>query len=353
MHFGKSLPSILVLSTVFLLGLNSCGKKDRKNIYFLSPVEGQSVIAGQNLLLKTDAEAGKFDSIRYFFDSKFVASRTDTQAVEYSLTRGRLGGRLLSAIVYSGNDSTEVTTNVQVLPFKAPVKYSYKVINTFPHDTASYTEGLEYHDGLLYESDGEYGQSSLRKADLKTGKVIQKIDIDKRFFAEGITVINNKIIMLTYKEGIGFEYDINTLKELKQFPYTAGREGWGLCFDGKQIYNTDGSNNIYILNKDTYQKEGTIEVYDIKGPVDKLNELEFIDGKIFANIYTEDRIVIIDPQTGAVEGELNLQNIAPYPDRRETGLVLNGIAWDAAGKRLFVTGKKWNKLFEIQLSRAN
>jgi glutamine cyclotransferase len=258
------------------------------------------------------------------------------------------GGRLVIAKIYKGGTPFEVTTNIQVLPSSAPKQLSYAVVNVFPHDTTSYTEGLQYVDRVLYESDGEYAQSSLRKTDLKSGKILQKIEIPPRFFAEGIAVIDNKIIMLTWKEGVGFVYDKNSFKQLKEFSYTAGNEGWGLTYDGKQIYNTDGSNNIYILDKNTYQKKATIEVYDNKGPVNQLNELEYIDGKLLANVYQTDKIVIINPQTGGVEAEVDLSKLYPQP-RNEHADVLNGIAWDAAGKRLFVTGKKWDKLYEIKI----
>lgn len=335
---------------IFSIVLFSCKRSDKKSVYFLSPAEGLSISSGKDVFIKTDAEPGSFDSIRYFIDNRFAGSRKDTSGISVSTNGLPLGGRLLTAKVFNGNDSTEVITNIQLLASKAPLNYGYIVVNTFPHDTTSYTQGLEYHDGVLYESDGEYeGNSSLRKTELKTGKVLKQINIDPRYFAEGITVIDNKIVQLTYREGVGFEYDKNTFKKLKEFPYTAGREGWGLCFDGKQILNTDGTNNIYFLNKNTYQKEATLEVYDSNGPVDSLNELELIDGKIYANLYMKDSIAVIDPKTGAVEAYLNLAGILPAKDHFHNTNVLNGIAWDAKGKRLFVTGKKWNKLFEIKI----
>jgi glutamine cyclotransferase len=353
MLFGKQLNKILSALVLTFIAISSC-KKDNKAVYFLSPVEGASVLSGESITLKTDAEPGDFDSVRYFVDSKMVASRRDTQSVNFPTTGLPFGGRLLTAIIYRGRDSVEVTTNIQLLPSKAPIKYSYSVVNTFRHDTSSYTQGLEYHDGVLYESDGEYGQSSLRKVDYRSGNVLKKIDIPSQIFAEGITLVGNKIIMLTWQSKVGFVFDKDTFTKLGEFPYTVGNgQGWGLVFNGSQLLCTDGSNVIYQLNKDTYQQEGAIEVYDSKGPVNNLNELEFIDGKIYANIYQQDRIVIIDPKTGEVEAELNLSDLAPYADRLETGLVLNGIAWDAQSKRLFVTGKKWNKLYEIKLSKGN
>ena len=352
MHFGKNISKCFFLFGIITLAFYSCKRSSDRSVYFISPVEGGNVTPGEMIILKTDAEPGGFDSIAYFIDSKYIAGRTDTQGVKYSV-EGLFGLRVITAKIYSGADSSDVTTNIQLLPSKAPIIHSFKIVNIYPHDTTSYTEGLEYHGGILYESDGGYadlGGSSLRKADLKTGRILKKIDIDSRYFAEGITIIGNKIIQLTWKEGIGFVYDKSTFKKIAEFPYTAGREGWGLAFNGTQILNTDGTNNIYFLNKDTYQKENTLEVYDNKGPVTNLNELELVDGKIYANIYLKNDIAIIDPRTGAVEAYIHLAGLLPAEDYVEGVTdVLNGIAWDAKGRRLFVTGKKWNKLFEIKI----
>jgi len=339
---------IIILSAV---AITACNKKEHKSIYFLSPEEGSNISSGKNITLKLDAEAGSFDSVQYLVDTVAVGSKKDTSALVIPTDRFSFGNRLITAKVFKDGASEDITTNIVLLPSAAPAKYTYSVVNTFPHDTSSFTEGLEYVDGKIYESDGLKGESTLRIADLTTGKVIKKIDLDPKYFAEGITVIGDKIVQLTWQEGVGFVYNKNTLEKLKEFPYTAGREGWGLAFDGKQILNTDGTNNIYFLNKDTYQKERTLEVYDNRKAVDSLNELEFIDGKIFANIWQSSRIVIINPDTGVVEGELDLTNLYPEETRNPNADVLNGIAWDAKGRRLFVTGKKWDKLFEIKIKK--
>jgi glutamine cyclotransferase len=351
MHSGKL--KILGFIT-FCLVLASC-KRNENAVSFLSPEAGLGLNSGRNIMLKTDAKPGTFDSISYYIDTTFVGSSKDTSTLGVPTEGLPLGARLLTAKIHKGAGVTEVTSNIQLLAAKAPVQYKYTVVNTFPHDTSSYTEGLEYHDGILYESDGGYedsseGASSLRKTDLKTGKVLKQVDIRGHYFAEGITLIGNKILQLTYKEGVAYEYDKITFKKLREFPFSIGTgQGWGLCFDGKQIYNTDGSNTIYILDPKTYRQMGSIEVLNNTGPVHQLNELELIDGKLFANVYLSNKIIIIDPKTGTVEGEIDLTNLYPEDKRNVQADVLNGIAWDAKARRLFVTGKKWDKLFEIKI----
>jgi glutaminyl-peptide cyclotransferase len=332
-----------------VVAITACDKKNNKSIYFVSPEEGSNITVGKNLTLKIDAEPGSFDSVQYVLDTTVIGSKTDNAELSYSTQGLKFGTHIITAKVFNGGAAIEVTTNVVLLPSQAPVKRGFSVVNTFPHDTASFTEGLEYVDGKIYESDGLKGESTLRVAELTTGKILQNVDLEPQYFAEGITVIGDKIVQLTYQEGIGFVYDKKSLKKIKEFPYQAGREGWGLCFDGSHILNTDGTNNIYFLNKDTYQKEKTLEVYDSSGAVTQLNELEFIDGKIYANIWQTDNIVVINPQTGIVEQVLDLTSLYPKESRNPEADVLNGIAWDAKGKRLFVTGKKWDKLFEIKI----
>jgi glutaminyl-peptide cyclotransferase len=349
MHSGRYLHQVFFLFALVAITILSCKDSKNKNISIVSPSEGSSFKSGGMLFVKTDAEPGSFDSIKYQIDGRDITTVTDTQSVEVATGGLAFGGRLITAIVYSDNEKTEINTNFQLIPAKAAQKLTYTVVNTFPHDTSSYTQGLEYHDGILYESDGLKGESSLRKVEVKTGKILKKVDIPAQYFAEGITLVGNKIIMLTYQEGVGFIFDKNTLAKIGEFPYPGNREGWGLAFDGTHLLNSDGSSTIYYLDKDTYQIKKSIEVYDHNGPVDSLNELEYINGKIWANIYMSDRVVIINPVTGGVEQELNLQDLSPYADRQETGYVLNGIAWDAKGERLFVTGKKWNKLYQIQV----
>ena len=225
--------------------------------------------------------------------------------------------------------------------------YSYKIKNTWPHDRRAYTQGLIFLDGVLWESTGQYGASSLRKVELKTGKVIKQIAVPRQYFAEGITVFHNKVFQLTWQEQKGFIYDPDTFQKQSEFTYTG--EGWGLTHDDQYLIMSDGTNQIRFLDPTTLQTTRTISVFDRGAPVDKLNELEYIDGEIYANIWQTDRIVKIDPKSGKILGWIDLTGLLKTKDRSGEEDVLNGIAYDEAGKRLFVTGKMWPKLFEIEI----
>ena len=204
------------------------------------------------------------------------------------------------------------------MPAKAPEEYTYKVEKVFPHDTGSYTEGLLYQDGYLYESTGEPGHSTLRKVDLQTGKAVQVAKIDKQYFGEGSAIIGDKIVMLTYRDPrVAFVFDKNTFKLEKTLPYHVGVEGWGVTFDGKKLYTDDSTNRIWFLNKDTYQQTGFVDVYDNKGPVNQVNELEYIDDKLYANVYTTDTILMISPKTGAVLQRIDMKNLWPETQRQQ------------------------------------
>ena len=247
-------------------------------------------------------------------------------------------------------DKTKKLTNtVYFLADAPPAIYDYKIINTYPHDKNAYTQGLEIHNGFLYESTGQYGKSSLRKVELKTGKVLQKIDLDKQYFGEGITKFGDNIIMLTWRKGIGFIYDFNTFEQKGTFKYTKSLEGWGLTHNGEKLIKTDGTERIWFLNPETQKEESYIEAYTDKRKVQNLNELEYIDGEIYANVYQQNSILIVDAKTGKINGVANLNGLRDKVEQHPKLDVLNGIAYDKATKKLYVTGKNWSKLFEIEL----
>ncbi|MBC7745330.1 MAG: glutaminyl-peptide cyclotransferase [Flavobacterium sp.] len=325
--------------------------------YWIKPEAGTSVNLGDPLALQLKLAVNNADSIIYYADSTRLLIKKDTSEAVIETKNLSLGNRLITARIYRKGKLEEINTNIILKSSLIPKKFSYQILKTFDHDTSSYTQGLEFDNGYFYESDGgnspETGYSSLRRVQPATGKVVQKVDFAKTFFAEGLTVVDDKIVLLTWQAKIGVVFDKNSFKELSEFPYQNSPEGWGLCSDNKRLYKSDGTNLIYFLNRDSYQEEGYIEVYDQKGPVDSLNELEFIDGMIYANVYLTNRIVIINPKNGQVTGEIDMSDLLPAIYNYPGTDVLNGIAWDAKGKRLFVTGKRWAKLFEIQLKSKN
>jgi glutamine cyclotransferase len=225
--------------------------------------------------------------------------------------------------------------------------YTFRIINTYPHDSNAYTQGLIYQDDIFYEGTGLRGQSTLRKVEVETGQVFQLLRLADELFGEGITIFGDRIIQLTWQEHIGFVYDKNSFELQQEFTYPT--EGWGLTHDGERLIMSDGTALLYFRDPANLTEIGRVEVFDENGPVILLNELEYINGEVFANIYRTDRIARIDPQTGRVLGWIDLTGLLTPEDRLQPVDVLNGIAYDAEADRLFVTGKLWPKLFEIEL----
>jgi len=319
----------------------------------ITPEAGQSYKLGDVISVSVQYPADvKADSVVYLIDSVRYASRKDTLAEKIKTDSMTCGSKLITARVYTAGSPQEVSTNVIVKAAKAPENYTYKVEKVFPHDTASYTEGLVYLDGYLYESTGVEKQSHLLKVDLNTGKILQSAKMADKYFGEGIAIVGNKIFMLTYREKMGFIYDKNTFKVIDSLNYNWGPEGWGMCVAGDKIYQDDSTNRIWFLSKQTFKPTGFIDVYDDKGPINAVNELEMIDGKLYANVYTRDTILVINPRNGAVLQKIDMKNLYPNSQRPTDfdygNNVLNGIAYDAGNKRIFVTGKKWPHLYQVK-----
>lgn len=339
----------LIYLSVALFVFVACNtQKKTSKFRFDTPEAGTLVRLGEPVPLKLafPADVPSFDSVVYHMDGDVLARKTDSSLVTLDTEKAAFGSRTLSAKLYHNGKEQLAYSNIVVVP-PAPKRYGFKVVAEYPHDPEAYTQGLEYENGVMYESTGQRGKSSLRKVNYQTGAVLKKIDLSAASFGEGLTLVGDRIIQLTWREQVGFVYNKNTFAKIGEFAYGQSAEGWGLCYDGTRLIKSDGSSRLYFLNKDTYAEEGSIEVYNDKGPMDSLNELEYIDGKIYANVYTKDIIVIIDPETGAVEGEINLIGI--YPDKADYDNELNGIAYDRQGDRLFVTGKLWSKLYHIEL----
>ena len=250
--------------------------------------------------------------------------------------------------------TSAIPMTVTVTALGGEVVDSYRVVNVYPHDRTAFTEGLVYVDGILFEGTGldnqsnPPGQSVLEKKDLATGQALQSIKLAPEFFGEGVTVMGNRVYQLTWQERTGFVYDKDTLQPLDTF--TISSDGWGLTHDGNRLIRSDGTSTLTFLDPTTLQETGRVDVRDNRGdPVANLNELEYINGEVYANVWLTDTIVRIDPATGNVLGRIDLTGLLSPEDRAQRVDVLNGIAYDAAEDRLFVTGKWWPKLFEIDL----
>ena len=248
---------------------------------------------------------------------------------------------IASSPFLAGRDSRQISA-------KSPPEYTFTVVRVFPHDTSAYTQGLAYHDGFLYEGTGLTGRSSLRKVRLETGEVVQRVDLGAEFFGEGITIVKDKVLQLTWTSEVGFVYDLNSFHLLRKFSYLG--QGWGLAANGDEVFLSDGTSEIRVLDAERFQEKRRLKVHDRSTLIDQLNELEFVDGQLFANVWHSNRIARISPQTGEVVGWIDLTGLLSPVYRREPEAVLNGIAYDSVQKRLFVTGKLWPNIFEIRLS---
>ncbi len=262
-----------------------------------------------------------------------------------------VGRHNITYAVYLSNGKKEVhTQSVTLLAPQEPEAYTYRKQNTFTHDPDAFIQGLFYENGFLYESTGHRGESTLRKVNPGTGSVVQKIDLEQEYFGEGITAYKDEIYMLTWESRKGFVYDKKDFKLLREFGYPT--EGWGITTMGDTLVMSDGSENLYLMDPASFTQLGRLQVYDHEGAVKGLNELEYIDGKIYANIYQTDYIAIIDASTGAVTGKINLAGIFDRNNYGRRSDVLNGIAYNPDNKHLYVTGKWWPKLYEIEIIKT-
>lgn len=343
---------IIFLNTLLLsCGGNTNAKKDA----FLLKVDGKS----NNFHLAAPLKAElvnknnlEISNVTYFLNGIQLENTSDnnTKLITTIPSTTLLGQQKLSAkIKYSTTEEKEVAKNITIFNTTKPKIYSYEIVNTYPHDIKAYTQGLEFYNDTLYESTGQRGKSSLRKVNYKTGELYKKIDLNPSFFGEGITVLNNQLYMLTWRAGKGFIYDPITFEKKNTFNYGESKEGWGLCNDGKNIFKSDGTEKIWILDPNTLTETSYIQVCDNRNTYTKANELEYINGKIFANSYQNPSMMIINPKNGALEGVINFKGLKEKVTQHPNIDVLNGIAYNAKTETYFVTGKNWDKLFEVKL----
>jgi glutamine cyclotransferase len=333
-----------ILSVLILL---KCAGPQPPSIKLKTGLKNNSAVWGDTLNLNLNKTLKK-SSIQFFLNEKSVKSN-------HILTNEPLGIHTLKAVVSHDETNLEIETKLTILALDPPKLYTYELINSFSHDKTAYTQGLEFDDDLLYESTGLNGKSSLRTVNYKTGKILKNIPLDDAYFAEGLTLLKDKVVQLTWKAQKGFVYDKTSLKMLKSFPYSESIEGWGLCNNSQIIYKSDGSNRIWKLDIETFKELGNIQVMTNKIALKNINELEWVNGKIYANTYQfkKEVAVIIDPESGAVEGVIDFSGLKKQVEQHFSLNVLNGIAYHKKRKTFFVTGKNWSKLFEVKIVPKN
>lgn len=313
---------------------------------------GGSITAGSNLniSISVKVKGGELKETRIYVDTTLVNTSDQTDFNFVVPTFSHLGKHTIKAVAIK-TDGVEGTyfKDFEVLSDIVPENYSFEVVQSLPHNDSFFTEGLEIHEGFLYESTGEHGTSGIHKTNLKTGKIIQSTPLAKRYFGEGITIFNNRVYQLTYKSKIGFIYNLRDMAVIDSFYYSSA-EGWGMTHDDKYLIMSDGTNVLTYLDPVTLKTIKRVQVYDHKEPMYYLNELEYFDGAIYANVWNTFLIVKIDPATGKILSKIDMNGILNMLSSGNRQIdVLNGIAIDPATKKMYVTGKYYSNLFEIRL----
>lgn len=340
----------LGLSAVIIALLTqSCSSDKPKAFRWSMQPKEQTAKFGEPINFKLNTFGSPFDSL--IVTSKAIKTKftTDTKLISWPTKNEALGKDEVKFEMYVNGRKYTKSTTYYIVANKSPKKYTYEVLNSYPHNSKSFTQGLEFEDNTLYESTGQRGHSTLEKIDLKTGKSLQKHKLSDDKFGEGLTIIEDKMYQLTWQGGLGYIYNREDFKIQGTFPYGQSREGWGLCNDGEFLYKSDGTEYIYKIDPKTFKEVSRVQVTSDQFIYHNINELEWIDGKIYANVYFEDNILIIDPKTGQVDGIIDLSNIYPAGNKREREEVLNGIAYNGKKNELFITGKHWPKLFHIKV----
>ncbi|MDR1226593.1 MAG: glutaminyl-peptide cyclotransferase [Prevotellaceae bacterium] len=323
--------------------------KSINSIQLVQPKNGDNLARGSEVTIQYLKQNFNIDSAVAYVDGKPLLSFTDTVAKLKVNTR-KLGAKTLIIKFFSnGVEVQQTSVSINLLPSNPPRLYGYKVVAEYPHNERSYTQGLQYVNGFMYEGTGGYGESSLQKVDIQTGKVLQIKSLDKMHFGEGICLLHDLIYQLTWREQRCLVYDAKTFDQKITLPYNG--EGWGLTSDGIHLIMSDGSHRVTYRSPQDFSVVKQLEVCSNKGYVSMLNELELIEGELWANVYTTDQLVRIDTSSGEVTGVVDVKGLLPKPLRTPQTDVLNGIAYDATHKRIFVTGKNWKRLYEVQVRK--
>lgn len=334
---------ILILFTA--LTVISCDESIPFKLEFKTPAEKLKL--NQTLEVSITSESGlAVDSVQYHLQD--IEGKAQGN-ISIELQDVYLGEHELQLKIYADAELYETSKTLKIFNDTPPKIYKFEVVDAFPHDIEAYTQGLEFYKDTLYESLGQYGKSALRKVELETGKVLKEHKMKAHYFGEGLTVMDDKIYQLTWREGEGLIYDINTFDVEDKFRYVDSEEGWGLCHDDNYVYKSDGTQKIWRLDKKTLKEIDFIQPTTHNSISEKLNELEFVEGRIYANTYGKDGVAIINPKNGAIEAVIDFRKLKAQVKQHEKLDVLNGIAYNPVTKKLYVTGKNWNKLFEVKV----
>lgn len=347
--------SLIFVFSIFITFFSCSNSSDRSR----KPVSTIEILPSKNnyvfgeivlVNVKTKLKDGEIESVKLYLNNQLIkeSKELDFTVNEIKLNKLGLGNFTVEATKTDGlNNSRSQVVNI--ISDLVPEKFTYKIVNTFPHSRKHYTQGLEFYNNVLYEGTGEYGTSGIFKTKLETGNIEQSKMLDDKYFGEGITILNDKLYQLTYKTKKAFVYRLSDFAVIDSFQFHSA-EGWGLTNDGTNLIMSDGTHVLTWLNPNNYSVVKTIQVANNKGIINNLNELEYIDGIIYSNVYTTDLIITIDTETGKVLSEINLAGIINmYKNQNDPIDYLNGIAYIKKSKRLFVTGKYWPKIFEIKL----
>jgi glutaminyl-peptide cyclotransferase len=328
-----------------VISIASCDEKIPFKLNFNTPADELKL----NQTLEVDIISKDdivIDSIWYSLQGNEGQSK---DKISINLEDVYLGEHELQLKIYANGELFKTSKKIKILNNKPPKIYKFEVINAYPHDIEAYTQGLEFYKDSLYESIGQYGKSALRNIDLETGEILKEHKMKAQYFGEGLTIFNDKIYQLTWREGEGLVYDVNTFEVEDKFRYNKSEEGWGLCHDENYIYKSDGTQKIWRLDKETLKEIDYIQPTTHKSISEKLNELEYVEGKIYANTYGKDGVAIINPKNGAIEAVIDFRKLKAQVKQHKDLNVLNGIAYHPKTKKLYVTGKNWNKLFEVKV----
>lgn len=348
--------TIVIVSTVFMdcAQPNSHSRRPVTSIRVEPNKKSYQLGEQLNVTALTKLKEGTIDKIDISVDGLVVhTSKNLTNSFIYNSSNFGVGKHIIKVSAYKDDGTVgENYEDILVTSDVEPTRYSYEILASYPHNTNHFTQGLEFHNNILYEGTGQEGQSGIYSVNLKNGTSIKEYKLENQYFGEGITILNNKIFQLTYKHQIGFIYDLNTFELLGTWKFRS-REGWGLTNDGHNLIMSDGTEYLSFINPETFATVKKIQVSDKHNIIKNINELEFVKGEIWANIWTTDTIVIIDPNSGKITGTINMSGLSGSVIKNQTEQidVLNGIAWNPVTDKIYVTGKLWPKLFEIKLKK--